>query len=99
MLQDLQDLGITIENQASSSVCSDVFECRYIPFGSKACGGPCPYLVYSTSIDTLELQTLVTNYNERENNYNSTRGAVSNCSVPIPPTKFTCEDNQCIPVF
>jgi len=40
MLQDLQDLGITIENQASSSVCSDVFECRYIPFGSKACGGP-----------------------------------------------------------
>lgn len=99
IIQDLQDLKIAIEDYASSSICSDEFECRYIAFGSKPCGGPWSYLIYSTSIDTLELQTLVTDYNEREANYNTTCGAASDCSVPQPPTAFTCDDNQCIPVF
>ena len=99
VFQDLQDLKIVIEDYASSSICSDEFECRYIAFGSKACGGPWSYLIYTTSIDTLELQTLVTDYNERENDYNLNCGATSDCSVPIAPAGFTCEDNLCIPTF
>jgi len=43
---------------------------------------PWAYIIYSTSIDTLELQTLVVDYNESENNYNITCGVVSDCSVP-----------------
>jgi hypothetical protein len=99
MFQDLQDLRIAIEDYASSSVCNDEFECRYIAFGSKPCGGPWSYLVYTTSIDTLELQSLVTDYNQRENSYNNNCGEVSDCLAPTPPTGFTCEDNKCIPVF
>lgn len=99
MIQDLADFKITIEDYAANSICGDEFECRYIPFGSKPCGGPWSYLIYSTSIDTLELQTLVADYNERENNYNITCGSASDCSVSSPPSDFTCEDNQCIPVF
>ena len=99
MFQDLQDLSIAIEDYAAASICKDEFECRYIAYGSKPCGGPWSYLIYSTSIDTLELQTLVADYNESENNYNITCGAVSDCSVPQPPTGFTCEDNLCIPAF
>ena len=99
LFQDLEHFKITIEEYASASICSDEFECRYIAFGSKACGGPWSYLIYTTSIDTLELQNLVADYNERENNYNITCGAISDCSVPSPPAGFTCEDNQCIPVF
>jgi hypothetical protein len=99
ILQDLQYLKIAIEDFAASSICSDAFECRYIAFGSKPCGGPWSYLIYSTSIDTLELQTLVTDYNETENNYNLICGATSDCSVPNPPSSFTCEDNQCIPIY
>ena len=99
MFQSLQNLRIDIEGYATTSICSNEFECRYIAFGAKPCGGPWEYLIYTTSIDTLELETLVADFNEREANYNQSCGAVSDCSVPTPPTGFTCENNQCIPIF
>ena len=99
MFQNIQDLRISIEELAATSICSDEFECRSIAFGAKPCGGPWSYLIYTTSIDTIELETLVSEYNESENNYNLTCGAVSDCSVPTPPSGFSCEENQCIPVY
>jgi hypothetical protein len=99
MLQDLQSFKISIEDYAATSICSDEFECRYITFGSKPCGGPWLYLIYTTSIDTLELESLVNDYNERETIYNLNCEAVSDCSLPPQPTGFTCEDNLCIPVY
>lgn len=98
-LQYLQDYKATIESIAAASVCDGDFECRYIAFGSKPCGGPWEFLVYSTSIDTLELMNLVSDYNILENNYNLDCGAISDCSTPQPPIGFECENNRCIPVF
>jgi hypothetical protein len=99
IFQNIQDLKISIEEFAATSICSEEFECRSIAFGSKPCGGPWSYLIYTTSIDTLELETLVAELNERENDYNLTCGATSDCSVPNEPVSFTCEDSQCIPIF
>ena len=53
--QELALLKNEIEDLANASVCDDAFECKFIAFGSKPCGGPWSYLVYSTSIDTEEL--------------------------------------------
>ena len=80
-------------------MCGDEFECRYIAFGAKPCGGPWEYLIYTTSIDTEELELLVTEFNAQEANYNETCGAISDCAVALEPTGFTCEDNQCVAVF
>ena len=99
LYQNLDSFRIDIEQYAASSICSNEFECRYIAFGEKPCGGPWKYLIYTTSIDTVQLESAVADYNEREANYNQSCGAVSDCSVPTPPTGFTCENNQCIPIF
>lgn len=88
-----------IKTLANTSICSVAFECRYIAFGSKPCGGPWEYLVYTTSIDTLALNSLVAEYNQMENNYNLNCGAVSDCSAPQPPTGFDCQNGQCIPIY
>lgn len=98
-LQTLTEYKASIQSLAATSVCNDNFECRYIAFGSKPCGGPWEFLVYSTSIDTLQLMTFVTDYNQLEANYNLICNAVSDCSTPQPPTSFSCENNLCIPIF
>lgn len=95
----LLEFKSTIENLASSSVCGEDFECRYLAFGSKPCGGPWEFLVYSTSIDTLTLASLVMEYNQLETNYNLNCNTVSDCSTPQPPTGFDCENNKCVPIF
>jgi len=98
-LASLANLKLDIENLASTSICNETFECRYIGFGSKPCGGPWGYLVYSTSIDTLMLEDLVTKYYAQENNYNTECGSISDCSVPQPPIAFDCSENKCVPIY
>lgn len=95
----LTELKSNIETLAEESICSDEFECRYIAFGSKPCGGPWEYLIYTTSIDTLALTSLVIEYNQLEASYNLNCNAVSDCSTPIPPIDFGCENNVCIPIY
>ncbi len=85
---------------AEASICSEDFECRYIAFGNKPCGGPWEYLIYTTSIDTLELTNLVTDFNNIEKTFNQNGcGGMSTCDVPQPPIGFNCVDNTCIPIF
>lgn len=95
----LADLKASIQSMANASVCSEEFECRYIAFGSKPCGGPWEYLTYTTSIDTVALTSLVMEYNQFEAHFNINCDVVSDCSVPIPPIGFDCQNNACIPIF
>ena len=98
-LVELNELELEIENLVNVSECGENFECRYIAFGSKPCGGPWCYLVYTTSIDTLKLESLVNIYNANEEIYNFECNIVSDCSIANPPIGFECENNKCIPVF
>ena len=92
----LLDFKQTIEELASSSVCNETTACKYIAFGSKPCGGPWDYLVYSTSINTENLEDLVANYNQQESDFNTKWDIVSDCSVNNPPVNLTCENNTCV---
>ena len=95
----LAALANNIEELASTSVCSEAVECKSIAFGSKPCGGPWRYLIYSTSIDTNQLETWVEDYNQKEAAFNTKWGVFSDCSVASPPTSISCENNLCIPIY
>ena len=85
---------------AETSICSDDFECRFIAFGSKPCGGPWEFLIYTTSIDTLELTNWVADFNTLETSFNQEGcGGMSTCDIPSPPIGFDCVDNICIPIY
>jgi hypothetical protein len=88
-----------IESIVATSVCGDAFSCEYMAFGSKACGGPQEYLVYSTSIDVDTLIVLVEDYNDAEADFNVKWGVISDCSVLNPPTNVICENNKCVAIF
>ncbi|HUH28329.1 hypothetical protein [Gelidibacter sp.] len=98
-VSQLDGLRVKIENLANTSVCKENFECRYMAFGSKPCGGPWNYLVYSTSIDTLELHSLVNAYNKMEQELNVACERVSDCMMVNPPQRLECKNNKCIAIY
>lgn len=87
-LEEIKDL---IANEA----CSEVNSCNYIAVGSKACGGPKTYLLFSSSIDRKNLEDLVKNYNQAEANYNQKYGITSDCMIVTPPEKVECINGKC----
>ena len=95
----LSELKTEIDVLVDASVCGDAYSCAFFAYGSKACGGPQGYLVYTNSIDVENLKVLVENYNEAEAYFNKKWGIISNCMMPSPPTNIICENNKCTAVF
>ncbi|WP_396602721.1 hypothetical protein [Algibacter sp. R77976] len=96
---ELEILRLKIETLAKTSICNEEFECKYIGFGSKPCGGASGYLIYSTSIDTEKLESLVLNFNQKHAAFNTKWGIISNCTVTDPPVEINCENNTCVAVY
>lgn len=98
-LEALVSLSSEIEDLANSSVCNETTECKYIAWGSKPCGGPWVYLIYSTSIDEAALVNMVEEYNQKEATFNNKWERVSDCLAVSPPTSLNCENNTCVAVY
>ncbi len=98
-LKALTNLGNEINVLVETSVCTDETECAFIAFGTKPCGGPWGYLVYSNSIDTDDLIAKVERFNQMQNTYNLRYNITSDCSVVLPPDALICEDNKCKAVY
>ena len=98
-MSQLNEMETTIQSLVDTSVCNENFKCRAIAFGSKPCGGPWSYLVYSTSIDTLKLNKMVETYNQLEAKINQECERFSDCAMVSPPQRLECENNKCIAVY
>ncbi|MBA6151858.1 hypothetical protein [Gelidibacter maritimus] len=98
-ISKLEQMKAEIKDLGEASVCDKNFECRSIALGSKPCGGPWSYLVYSTSIDTLTLHNLVEAHNKLEREYNTACQQYSDCMMVKPPLRIECEDNKCIAIY
>ena len=78
--------------------CSETGECRFLAYGSKACGGPQGYLIFSDRIDVDALTKKVEEYSKAEDAYNKKFGIISDCMLAAPPEKLSCEDGKCVQV-
>ena len=75
--------------------CSGDDDCRSIGTGSKPCGGPWHYLIYSAStVDEEYLQSLVSEHAAFEDYMNMKYGYISTCDVPVPPP-LECHEGIC----
>ncbi|MBL4723953.1 MAG: hypothetical protein JKY73_00815 [Lutibacter sp.] len=98
-LNELNNLKEEVEQLITTGNCTENANCSYIAFGSKPCGGPWSFLVYSTNIDTDLLISKVSNYNQLENEYNIKWGIISDCSTPTPPTSVECIEEKCKGIY
>ncbi|HAH55708.1 MAG TPA: hypothetical protein DCM02_10635 [Flavobacterium sp.] len=84
-----------IQNYINSFSCSESVGCGFIAFGSKPCGGPRTYLLFSNGVNLTKLQEMVKNYNDLENLHNIQTNAMSDCMFVMPPTEVKCVNGVC----
>lgn len=84
-----------IKEYIASFPCDESIGCNSIAFGSKPCGGPWEYLVFSNAVDLTFLENEVELYNEMEHQFNTNTGATSDCAIVLPPTEIGCVNGVC----
>lgn len=68
------------------AACNADSQCRSLPVGAKACGGPAGFLAWSTAgTDAARLQDLATRQAEAQRREIETSGLRSNCAVSTDP--------------
>jgi hypothetical protein len=93
--EDLTQKKSEIEAYIATFPCEEEIGCSFLAFGSKPCGGPWEYLVFSNAVDLEFLTAEVIEYNEMQHQFNIETGAVSDCAVVSPPTEIGCVDGVC----
>ncbi len=69
-----------------SSGCLKASDCKVLPMGSRACGGPSEFLVYcATTSDAAKLKQHAKAVTDAETAYNGRHGVASICAVLTPP--------------
>ena len=87
-----REIDALIGNAAGASI----EDCRYSSLGSKPCGGPWEYVIYSaSSTDSTALAERLTAYNGFEAEMNELYGYASDCSVPNEPV-LAYRDGRCV---
>ncbi len=85
-----------IHAEVGSAACSSQADCRTLPMGSKACGGPAGWLAWSASASQGDrLQTLAAELAARQQQRQAAEGMMSTCSV-VPDPGARCEAGRCI---
>jgi len=86
----LEELRRMIEQEIGVPAANDASQCKLIPFGSKPCGGPWSYLVYSTlKTDDARLKQLVSDFNQLQRQINEESKTLSDCAIaPQPKLEF-----------
>src|SRR5690242_8887820 len=66
--------------------CSSDAQCHSLPLGSRACGGPESYLMWSSAATSqAEIQALGERYKEERRAANTASGRVSTCQFLVDP--------------
>jgi hypothetical protein len=87
LLQELSDISLSVP-------CSNTSGWSFLPYGTKACGGPLGYIPYHSSIDVDCFQKKVEHYTNLTKLYNSKHGVFSDCSLPPMPTGVVCDNGK-----
>lgn len=85
-LDRMKELDRSIKEEIGEPRANDLSQCRSIPFGAKACGGPATYLAYSvTRTNEVHLRALIDEFNQNAKKYNQASKILSDCMIVSEP--------------
>jgi len=89
-------LETDISTKVLKPFCTSDTQCRALPLGARACGGPDRYQAYSTQVsDRADLERLSAEHQRLSAQRNELEGAMGICSVlPVPAAR--CESLSCV---
>jgi hypothetical protein len=77
--------------------CAKSTDCTTVAVGSRACGGPNGYVVYSIlSSNAQDIRSLAQLTTKLEHEYNADNSVVSICSLVMPPKPMCDETEKCV---
>jgi hypothetical protein len=95
-LKKLSDIQAEIESLVADRTCSNADDCAARTYGSKACGGPSSYVVYSTpNVDEALLTQKLQEYTDLQQSINEYYQLNSDCSLVSKPL-VGCLNNHCV---
>lgn len=94
--QATPDLLQQLRAEIGTAACDSAKQCKTIPVGHKACGGPETFLAWSSKgSDGAKLQRLADAYGAKRKAENLASGMLSNCSAVMDPGA-TCSAGRCV---
>ncbi|HQQ97438.1 MAG TPA: hypothetical protein PLX35_09245 [Cyclobacteriaceae bacterium] len=96
-LQRLKEQWSKIESIAMNASCTDSLGWAFTFYGTRCCGGPVGYIIYSTTIDTTAFLKEIESYNRAQKEYIIKWPCFGPCFVPPTPTGVECANG--VPVF
>ena len=92
----LAEMRREIDALVGDAAGASIADCRYAGVGSKPCGGPWEFIIYSaSSTDSTALAEKLTAYNAFEAEMNDRYGYASDCEVPNTPV-LAYRDGRCV---
>ena len=90
------DLLQQLRAEIGGAACDTAQQCKTIPVGHKACGGPETYLAWSSKAsDGAKLRSLADAYGAKRKSENVASGMISNCMAVMDPGA-TCNAGRCV---
>lgn len=95
-IDDIKTAKAELNTLITDKQCDTSTQCRISAVGSRACGGPSSFIVYSTkSASEKQVAALSDKITKLESNYNSQKGMMSICQhLTTPSTQ--CVENKCV---
>lgn len=95
-LDDIKTAKSKLNNLIANKQCTTNSQCKVSAVGSRACGGPSDYIVYSTqSASEKQVSALSDTITLLESTYNAQTGSMSICQhLTAPSTQ--CVENKCV---
>ena len=76
--------------------CTDSLQCKTVPLGARACGGPEAYLAYSTAVTpSAPLEALAERHAQEQRTAQAKSGMMSTCQF-IPDPGAQCRAGACV---
>lgn len=89
--------GLTAQMRAQigTAACTESAQCKTVPLGARACGGPEGYLAYSTvTTPGAPLQSLAERYAQQRRAEQTASGMMSTCQMLVDPGAV-CQAGAC----
>ena len=95
-IDDIKTAKAELNTLITDKQCDTSTQCRISAVGSRACGGPSSFVVYSTkSASEKQVAALSDKITKLESSYNSQKGMMSICQhLTTPSTQ--CVENKCV---
>lgn len=85
-----------IEAEVGSAPCTSSTQCRSLPIGAKACGGPARWMAWSTTVSRADqLQAWSSQLADLQRRRFEATGMMSTCSI-VPDPGAVCRAGRCV---